>query len=151
MTDVNILNVSDNLSENYQLLCAKRLELSEEIAKVDGLLGDISRISVNSCLGELENKYISITQNWFKDNSKFRIVIGKCYEIEGFHDKVNLALLDAVEVIYGTNEKVKHLSCNKGIKVYVFDVDELPFISLNELSKSEYRDLSKQAIESFVS
>jgi hypothetical protein len=151
MTDVNILNVSDNLSENYQLLCAKRLELSEEIAKVDGLLGDISRISVNSCLGELENKYISITQNWFKDNSKFRIVIGKCYEIEGFHDKVNLALLDAVEVIYGTNEKVKHLSCNKGIKVYVFDVDELPFISLNELSKLEYRDLSKQAIESFVS
>lgn len=151
MTDVNILNVSDNLSENYQLLCAKRLELSEEIAKVDGLLGDISRISVNSCLGELENKYISITQNWFKDNSKFRIVIGKCYEIEGFHDKVNLALLDAVEVIYGTNEKVKHLSCNKGIKVYVFDVDELPFISLNELSKSEYRDLSKQAIESFIS
>lgn len=151
MTDVNILNVSDNLSENYQLLCAKRLELSEEIAKVDGLLGDISRISVNSCLGELENKYISITQNWFKDNSKFRIVIGKCYEIEGFHDKVNLALLDAVEVIYGTNEKVKHLSCNKGIKVYVFDVDELPFISLNELSKPEYRDLSKQAIESFVS
>lgn len=151
MTDVNILNVSDNLSENYQLLCAKRLELSEEIAKVDGLLGDISRISVNSCLGELENKYISITQNWFKDNSKFRIVIGKCYEIEGFHDKVNLALLDAVEVIYGTNEKVKHLSCNKGIKVYVFDIDELPFISLNELSKLEYRDLSKQAIESFVS
>lgn len=151
MTDVNILNVNDNLSENYQLLCAKRLELAEEIAKVDGLLGDISRISVNSCLGELENKYISITQNWFKDNSKFRIVIGKCYEIEGFHDKVNLALLDAVEVIYGTNEKVKHLSCNKGIKVYVFDVDELPFISLNELSKSEYRDLSKQAIESFVS
>jgi hypothetical protein len=151
MTDVNILNVSDNLSENYQLLCAKRLELSEEIAKVDGLLGDISRISVNSCLGELENKYISITQNWFKDNSKFRIVIGKCYEIEGFHDKVNLALLDVVEVIYGTNEKVKHLSCNKGIKVYVFDVDELPFISLNELSKLEYRDLSKQAIESFVS
>ena len=59
--------------------------------------------------------------------------------------------MDPVEVVYGTNEKVKHLSCNKGIKVYNFDVDELPFISLNELSKSEYKDLSKQAIESFVS
>lgn len=151
MTEVNVLNISENLSENYQLLCAKRLELSEEMSKVDGLLGDISRISVNSCLGELENKYISITQNWYKDNSKYRIVVGKCYEIQGFHDKINLAVLDPVEVVYGANERVKHLLCNKGIKVYNFDIDELPFISLNELSKPEYRDLSKQAIESFVS
>lgn len=151
MTDVNVLNVNDNLKENYQLLCAKQLELSEELEKVNGLLGDISRISVNSCLGELENKYISITQNWFKDNSKYRIVIGKCYELQGFHDSIDLAVLDSVEVVYGTNEKVKHLTCNKGIKVYNFDVDELPFISLKELTKAEYKGLSKQAIESFVS
>lgn len=151
MTEVNVLNVSDNLSENYQLLCAKRLELTEEMSNVDSLLSDISRISVNSCLGELENKYISITQNWFKDNSRFRIIMGKCYEIQGFHDKINLAILDPVEVVYGSNEKVKRLSCSKGIKVYNFDIDELPFISLNELSKAEYKDLSKQAIESFVS
>lgn len=150
MTDFNLLHVHDNLSNEYLLLKQKRNELTNELQKIDSLLSDISRISLNGYLGELEGKYISITQNWYENNCKYRIILGKCYEIETKNDTIFLSITNPVVVTYDANENIKSLCCDRMLKVYRFEIVDFPFISIRELSKKDYDNLSKQAIEKYL-